>query len=88
MKLYFARPVHFTAGAGNPAGSRGVKSNDAAVMNGVSHFLFVVSYPPPSGRSPPSGGQQDAEKSGRSGDHSSGESTVLSGSRDICINPA
>src|ERR1700722_12899167 len=52
MKLYLASPVHFAAGAGNPAGSRGAKSNDAAVMDGVSYFLLVVFYPPPWGLSP------------------------------------
>jgi hypothetical protein len=44
MKLYFARPVHFAAGAGNPAGSRGAKSKVAEVMNGVS--LIVVGDDP------------------------------------------
>jgi hypothetical protein len=33
-----ASPVHFAAGAGNPAGSNGAKSN-AEVMNGVSLVL-------------------------------------------------
>src|ERR1700751_5280240 len=32
VKLYFGAPVHFTAGAGNPAGSSGAKSNDLPVM--------------------------------------------------------
>jgi hypothetical protein len=31
-KLYFASPVHLAAGAGNPAGSSGAKSNAADVM--------------------------------------------------------
>jgi hypothetical protein len=31
-KLYFASPVHLIAGAGNPAGSSGAKSNAADVM--------------------------------------------------------
>jgi hypothetical protein len=38
-KLYFASPVHLAAGAGNPAGSSGAKSNDADVMK---FPLFVV----------------------------------------------
>jgi len=39
IKLYFAKPVHFAAAAGSPAGSSGAKSNGADVMNVVSGFL-------------------------------------------------
>jgi hypothetical protein len=40
-KLYFARPVHRAAGAGNPAGSKGAKSKRVAVdMDRHSHFAF------------------------------------------------
>ena len=38
-KLYFDSPVHFAAGAGSPAGSRGAKSKAAVVMKGVSVVL-------------------------------------------------
>jgi hypothetical protein len=47
-KLYFASPVHRAAGAGSPAGSRGVKSNDVAVDMDISlPFIFVenADYP-------------------------------------------
>jgi hypothetical protein len=37
-KLYFASPVHLAAGAGNPAGSSGAKSNAADVMKVSSAF--------------------------------------------------
>jgi hypothetical protein len=45
-KLYLARPVHFAAAAGNPAGSRGAKSNgaegtDAEVMDAISRFIVL-----------------------------------------------
>jgi hypothetical protein len=39
-KLYLASPVHFAAGAGNPAGNNGAKSNAGEVMNGVSLVLY------------------------------------------------
>src|SRR6201747_1410587 len=43
MKLYLASPVHLAAGAGNPAGSRGAKSNGAEPINGVLPFFIMAS---------------------------------------------
>jgi hypothetical protein len=39
IKLYLASPAHFAAGAGNPAGSKGAKSNCADAMD-VIPVLF------------------------------------------------